>query len=120
MIKRDCNAVDKDSPCRAGRDVTIKPTINFAYNEEIEKLECDKIETDINGKPIAMGCRVQFRDDEVIKRILSENGAEESNLRDTDLDSFNSYDEVFDKDGTVLIRRPNIVNIYDSSVTLYK
>ena len=50
----------------------------------------------------------------------------ESNLRDinsgrgTNLDSFNSYDEVFGKDGTVLIRRPNIVNIYDSSVTLYK
>ena len=75
MTKQDCNAFEKDSPCyvgiSAGRNVTIKPTINFVYNEEIEKLECDKIETDINGKPIAMGCRVQFRDDEVLKRLLS-------------------------------------------------
>ena len=86
--KNDCDRFDKKGLChlnaeiprinqtvsgiKAGRDLTIKPTINFEYNEEIEKLECDKIETDINGKPIAEGCRVQFRDDEVIKRLLSE------------------------------------------------
>ena len=40
--------------------------------------------------------------------------------RDTNLDSFNTYDEIFDEDGTVLIRRPNIVNIYDSVVNLGK
>ena len=89
MTKQDCNTFDKDSPCyvgsysgqpsinrdlseiSTGRNVTIKPTINFVYNEEIERIECDEIETDINGKPIAKGCKIQFRDDEVIKRILS-------------------------------------------------
>lgn len=88
MKSLECDKNNKDNPCdvgpnipginqtvsnvRAGRDLTIKPTIKFEYNEEIEKLECDEIETDMNGKPIAKGCRVQFRDDEVIKRLLSE------------------------------------------------
>ena len=48
------------------------------------------------------------------------------NLRDvtsgraTNIDSFDTFDEVLNKDGTVLIRRPNIVNIYNSVVELNK
>ncbi len=33
--------------------------------------------------------------------------------RDTNLDSFDTFDEIFDENGTVAIRRPNIVNIYN-------
>ena len=40
--------------------------------------------------------------------------------RDTNLDSFDTFDEIFDENGTVAIRRPNIVNIYDSVVNLGK
>ncbi len=89
MIQKECNKFDKDSSCyvrpslekqdinqmishiNAGRDVKIKPTVNIEYNEEIEKLQCEEIETDINGKPIGIGCRVQFRDNDVIKELLS-------------------------------------------------
>ncbi len=39
---------------------------------------------------------------------------------DTNFDSFNTYDEVLDEEGNVLIRRPNIVNIYDSNVKLVR
>jgi hypothetical protein len=40
--------------------------------------------------------------------------------RDTNLDSFDTFDEIFDENGTVAIRRPNNVNIYNSIVKLDK
>lgn len=40
--------------------------------------------------------------------------------RDTNLGSFNTYDEIVNEDGTLAIRRPNIVNIYHSNVELTK
>lgn len=40
--------------------------------------------------------------------------------RDTNLDSFDTYDEIVNEDGTLAIRRPNIVNIYHSNVELTK
>ena len=40
--------------------------------------------------------------------------------RDTNLDSFDTFDEIFDENGTVAIRRPNAVNIYNSIVNLGK
>lgn len=40
--------------------------------------------------------------------------------RDTNLDSFDTFDEIFDENGTVAIRRPNTVNIYNSVIKLNK
>ena len=40
--------------------------------------------------------------------------------RDTNLDSFDTFDEIFDENGTVAIRRPNTVKIYNSIVNLRK
>ncbi len=40
--------------------------------------------------------------------------------RDTNLDSFDTFDEIFNENGTLAIRRPNIVNIYNSVVKLNK
>lgn len=36
--------------------------------------------------------------------------------RDTNIDSFDTFDEISTENGTIAIRRPNIVNIYDSVV----
>lgn len=80
--KKGCDKSDRDSPCyinqeishvTAGRDVTIKPTINFEYNDEIEMVGCDEIKTGLDGKAYGLGCRIQFRDSDVINKLLSKN-----------------------------------------------
>ncbi len=78
MENRRCNnKYDKDGKCyldinqeisdvMAGRDVTIKPTINFEYNDDIKKVACEKIENSTGHN-----CTVEFGED-IIKNILSE------------------------------------------------
>jgi hypothetical protein len=55
---------------------------------------------------------------EAVQSNVPRNLRDVTSGRDTNIDSFDTFDEVLNKDGTVLIRRPNIVNIYDSVVKL--
>lgn len=84
----------KDSSCTLTID---------SYRLLLQKLEQENTQKHVN---------------DVVSRPL--NIKEINSDRDTNIDSFDTFDEVINEDGTIAIRRPNIVNIYNSVVNLQK
>ncbi|EFD92325.1 MAG: hypothetical protein BJBARM5_0959 [Candidatus Parvarchaeum acidophilus ARMAN-5] len=83
-------------------------------NRDFRK-SCEMIGGDYNLDDRACIIKDNPRSQAVLQDMINESlhAPKEYNLRDinsrrdTNIDSFNTYDEVFDKDGTIAIRRSN-------------
>ena len=95
---------------------------HITMSKVVFKVECDLEKQVCTIKPDSYS-RLEAIQQEIARENMQKR-AEELKIRDinsgrdTNIDSFDTFDEVYDENGNVMIRRPNIVNISNSVVKL--